>query len=52
VLGLGTAWVLDGLSITIASSVSSKLTQRAWPGSGSVVAAIRAGGHFDRGSGR
>ena len=27
VLGLGTAWVLDGLSITIASSVSSKLTQ-------------------------
>jgi MFS family permease len=26
VLGLGTAWVLDGLSITIASSVSSKLT--------------------------
>ena len=28
VLGLGTAWVLDGLSITIASSVASKLTQR------------------------
>ena len=27
VLGLGSAWVLDGLSITIASSVSSKLTQ-------------------------
>jgi len=27
VLGLGTAWVLDGLSVTIASSVSSKLTQ-------------------------
>jgi MFS family permease len=27
VLGLGTAWVLDGLSITIASSVSGKLTQ-------------------------
>ena len=27
VLGLGTAWVLDGLSITIASSVASKLTQ-------------------------
>jgi MFS family permease len=27
VLGLGTAWVLDGLEITIASSVSSKLTQ-------------------------
>jgi hypothetical protein len=27
VLGLGTAWVLDGLSITIASSVTSKLTQ-------------------------
>ncbi len=26
VLGLGTAWVLDGLSITIASSVASKLT--------------------------
>lgn len=28
VLGLGTAWVLDGLSVTIASSVASKLTQR------------------------
>ena len=27
VLGLGTAWILDGLSVTIASSVSSKLTQ-------------------------
>jgi hypothetical protein len=27
VLGLGTAWVLDGLSVTMASSVSSKLTQ-------------------------
>ena len=27
VLGLGTAWVLDGLSVTIASSVASKLTQ-------------------------
>jgi MFS family permease len=27
VLGLGTAWVLDGLSITIASPVTSKLTQ-------------------------
>jgi MFS family permease len=27
VLGLGAAWVLDGLSITIASSVASKLTQ-------------------------
>jgi MFS family permease len=27
VLGLGNAWVLDGLSITIASSVTSKLTQ-------------------------
>jgi MFS family permease len=27
VLGLGTAWVLDGLSVTIASSVSGKLTQ-------------------------
>jgi len=27
VLGLGTAWVLDGLSVTVASSVSSKLTQ-------------------------
>jgi MFS family permease len=27
VLGLGTAWVLDGSSVTIASSVSSKLTQ-------------------------
>ena len=27
VLGLGTAWVLDGLSVTIASSASSKLTQ-------------------------
>jgi MFS family permease len=27
VLGLGTAWVLDGLEITVASSVSSKLTQ-------------------------
>src|SRR6201996_176378 len=26
-LGLGTAWVLDGLSVTIASSVTSKLTQ-------------------------
>ena len=26
VLGLGTAWVLDGLSVTIASSVASKLT--------------------------
>jgi MFS family permease len=27
VIGLGTAWVLDGLSVTIASSVSGKLTQ-------------------------
>ena len=27
VLGLGTAWILDGLSVTIASSVSGKLTQ-------------------------
>src|SRR6202046_4853604 len=27
VLGLGAAWVLDGLSITIASSLTSKLTQ-------------------------
>lgn len=27
VLGLGTAWILDGLEITIASSVASKLTQ-------------------------
>ena len=27
VLGLGTAWILDGLSVTIASSVTSKLTQ-------------------------
>ena len=27
VLGLGTAWVLDDLSVTIASSVSSKLTR-------------------------
>src|ERR1700729_3636206 len=27
VVGLGAAWVLDGLSITIASSVTSKLTQ-------------------------
>jgi MFS family permease len=27
VLGLGTAWVLDGLSVTIASSVAGKLTQ-------------------------
>ncbi len=27
VLGLGTAWVLDGLEITIASSVTGKLTQ-------------------------
>src|ERR1700685_1650684 len=27
VLGLGTAWILDGLEITIASSVTSKLTQ-------------------------
>ena len=27
VLGLGTAWVLDGLSVTIASSVTGKLTQ-------------------------
>jgi MFS family permease len=26
VLGLGTAWILDGLEITIASSVSGKLT--------------------------
>ena len=26
VLGLGTAWLLDGLEITIASSVSGKLT--------------------------
>src|SRR5260370_25311722 len=26
VLGLGTAWILDGLEITIASSVTSKLT--------------------------
>ena len=30
VLGLGTAWVLDGLSVTIASSVSSKLAG-GWP---------------------
>jgi MFS family permease len=27
VLGLGSAWILDGLEITIASSVTSKLTQ-------------------------
>src|SRR5690348_5815828 len=27
VLGLGTAWILDGLSVTVASSVTSKLTQ-------------------------
>jgi MFS family permease len=27
VLGLGTAWILDGLEITVASSVSGKLTQ-------------------------
>ncbi len=27
VIGLGSAWVLDGLSVTIASSVTSKLTQ-------------------------
>src|SRR6266568_3026844 len=27
VLGLGTAWILDGLEITIASSVTGKLTQ-------------------------
>ena len=27
VLGLGTAWILDGLEITIADSVTSKLTQ-------------------------
>jgi MFS family permease len=27
VLGLGTAWILDGLEVTIASSVTSKLTQ-------------------------
>jgi MFS family permease len=27
VLGLGTAWILDGLEITIASSVAGKLTQ-------------------------
>ena len=27
VIGLGTAWVLDGLSVTIASSVTGKLTQ-------------------------
>jgi MFS family permease len=27
VIGLGTAWVLDGLSVTVASSVTSKLTQ-------------------------
>jgi MFS family permease len=27
VLGLGTAWILDGLEITIASSVSGKLTE-------------------------
>jgi MFS family permease len=27
VIGLGAAWVLDGLSVTIASSVTSKLTQ-------------------------
>jgi MFS family permease len=27
VLGLGTAWILDGLEITVASSVTSKLTQ-------------------------
>ena len=26
VLGLGTAWILDGLSVTIASSVTGKLT--------------------------
>src|SRR6201985_3632572 len=25
--GLGTAWILDGLSVTVASSVTSKLTQ-------------------------
>jgi hypothetical protein len=27
VLGLGTAWILDGLSITVASSVTAVLTQ-------------------------
>src|ERR1700728_3446231 len=27
VVGLGAAWVLDGLSVTIASSLTSKLTQ-------------------------
>jgi MFS family permease len=27
VIGLGTAWVLDGLSVTVASSVTSKLTE-------------------------
>ncbi len=27
VLGLGTAWILDGLSITVASSVTGVLTQ-------------------------
>jgi hypothetical protein len=27
VLGLGTAWILDGLEITIASSVAGKLIQ-------------------------
>ena len=28
VLGLGTAWILDGLEITIASSVSAKLDRK------------------------
>jgi hypothetical protein len=27
VLGLGTAWILDGLEITIVSSISGKLTR-------------------------
>ena len=34
VLGLGTAWILDGLEITIASSVSGKLTQASTRSSG------------------
>src|SRR5260370_42197345 len=37
--GLGTAWILDGLEITIASSVTSKLTQASTLGLSTVQAA-------------
>ena len=51
VLGLGTAWILDGLEITIASSVSGKLTRAAlltvfvaWIAFRTVILAVR--GHL------